>query len=112
MPGLSGPRCGAIAIGKGAACTHAGIMFATVIAMAAMMTPEAGASRVATALRVEAIVVRPPVMPTIIRRGASVRIDNPGAIAISIDDEAPRAATSRTIRAADGVAVRRITLIF
>jgi hypothetical protein len=66
----------------------------------------------AATLRVEAIVIRSPVMPTFVRHGASVRIDNPDAIAISIDDEAPRAATSRTIRAASSNAVRRITLIF
>ena len=88
-------------------------MFATALALAFAMTPQAGATRLETVLRVEAIVVRPPAMPTIRRRRHDLVIENPGAIAIAIDDEAPLAAASRTVSlATTGANLRRITLIF
>lgn len=100
-----------IAIGKRSKRTHAFAMLATALALAAAMTPEAGTGRAETILRVEAIVVRPPAMPTISQRGQSLWIDNPGAVAISIDDEAPSA--SRLVRLVPGHApIRRITLTF
>lgn len=87
-------------------------MFATVLAMAAATTPHAGLNRVTTGLRVEAIVVRPLAMPNIRRSRQSLIIDNPGAIAISIDDETPSSA-SRTIPLSfRTTAIRQITLIF
>lgn len=74
-------------------------MFATALAMAA-----------ATSFRVEANVVRPPAMPRIQQVRQGLVIDNPDAIAISIDD-AP-ASAGRTLRVTGEPTIRRITFIF
>ncbi|MGE0179354.1 MAG: hypothetical protein AB7O91_05995 [Sphingomonas sp.] len=88
-------------------------MSVTILALALAMTPPAGAQAHAGSLRVEAIVVRPPAMPRISRSRHGIRIDNPGAIAISVDDEPPQATASRLIGGpAGGRTIRRITLIF
>ena len=90
---------GPIAVGKAISRTHAGAMLVTALAMAA-----------ATSFRVEANVVRPPAMPRIQQVGRSLVIDNPDAIAISVDD-AP-ASAGRRMRVTGEPTIRRITFIF
>jgi hypothetical protein len=85
-------------------------MLVTALALAAAAAPPTAANRVATGLRVEAIVVRPPAMPSVRRAPQGLVIDNPGAIAIAVDDGRPSA--RRTLRLTRGGSIRRITFIF
>ena len=85
-------------------------MIAIALALTIAASSQAGPGRALDHLRVEAVVVRPAPMPTIRSGRRMLVIDNPGAIAISVDDEAP-SSVSRAVPLGAGP-IRRITLIF
>lgn len=86
-------------------------MLATALAMAAAATlPPSAANRTATGLRVEAVVVRPPTMPSVRQAGRGLVIDNPDAVAISVDNQP--ATADLTLRVIGEPTIRRITYIF